>query len=385
VSAVPAPSPEYAAAYNFFRRGNGYWLNANMTPDFPSAAEAILASYEAATHAHLDGVVVTDPFALQSMLHVTGPLTVPKLGVRITASRVVPLVANRAYSLFPTQAERKLVLGDVAEEIFSRFLKRGGKSISRLRQLVGALGRGHIQVWTSNTEMESGLADTGVGGAFRPAGTDVVGVIQNNASGTKLDYYQDRTISYDVRLGGGGTAQATLAVGLANHAPASGEPRIVIGPARGAGAGPGENIALLDMYCGKGCVMQGVTVNGSTQTLGSYREVGFPFYQARVRIPPGATSALQAGLVLPNAWEGTSSGGTYRLSFVNQTTIRPTSVHVTIAIPDGMRVTSSSPELRPVGGLLVYDGTPAGDVEFQVSFAPPLVVRWWRDALRALP
>ena len=87
---------------------------------------------------------------------------------------------------------------------------------------------------------------------------------------------------------------------------------------------------------------------------------GYPSYEDYVRTPSGATSTVTANLVLLHAWEGDDRGGTYQLSFVGQTTIRPTRLQVRVTAPDGMRFTSFDPAFTLDGEQLVYDGTPCG-------------------------
>jgi hypothetical protein len=106
---------------------------------------------------------------------------------------------------------------------------------------------------------------------------------------------------------------------------------------------------------------------------------GFPYFEDYVRTASGDTSSITAELVLTQAWEGDDRGGTYRLSFLRQTTIQPTTVRVSISAPDGMRFTSWDDRLSLDGDRLVYEGTPFGDLDLEASFAPPLPLRIWRS------
>ena len=101
-----------------------------------------------------------------------------------------------------------------------------------------------------------------------------------------------------------------------------------------------------------------------------------------MRTPSGETASITADLVLAQAWDGDDTGGTYRLSFIGQTTIiADARLHVSIAAPEGMRFTSFDDRLSRDGDRVVYEGTPSGDLDLQVSFAPSLPVRIWRSLL----
>ena len=208
VADVPSPSQEYSDNYDFYRSGRGVWVNTNMTPDFPLAADALWLTYEATTGQNIDGVMLADPFALKALMHVTRPVQVGSTGIELTDRNVVPFVSNQAYALFDTAEERKLVLGRVAQAVLGGFLAQRGDPQAKLHALLRAFDDGHVLAWSVDPEMERALAMTTVGGAFHPSGTDAISVVTNSASGTKLDFYQKRTVSYDVKLGGGGTASA---------------------------------------------------------------------------------------------------------------------------------------------------------------------------------
>jgi hypothetical protein len=382
VADVPSPSQQYSDNYDFYRTGLGLWVNTNMTPDFPLAADALWLTYEATTGENVDGVILADPFALKALMHVTHPVEVGSTGIELTDKNIVPFVSNQAYAVFDTEAERKLVLGRVAQAVLGAFLAQRGDPQARLHALLRAFDDGHVLAWSIDPEMQQALALTTVGGAFHPSGTDAISVVTNSASGTKLDFYQKRTVSYDVQLGGGGTATAALTVDLENDSPTSGFPPYVIGPYKHYSTQPGENVAVVDLYCDVGCGLESATRGGRPVELSHHRSGGYPYFEDYVRTPSGDTATITANLVLTQAWDGDDRGGTYRLSFIGQTTINPTRLRVSISAPAGMRFTSVEAPLTRDGDRAVYDGTPSGDLDLQASFAPSLPVRIWRTLLR---
>jgi hypothetical protein len=313
-----------------------------MTRDFPLAANATWLAYRAAFGQSLDGVIVADPFALQALMRETGPIRVASTRVRLTKHNIVPFVTNQAYAIFNTNKQRKAVLGRVAVAVLDGFLRAKGSALPRMRALLHAFADGHVEAWSVDPAMEQGLALTSVGGAFRPA------------------------------------------VDLLNDSPTSGYPPYVIGPYKTYSTQPGENVAVVDLYCGKGCVLQGATQGGRTVQLGRYEQQGYPFFEDYVRTPSGATATIAADLLLTQAWTGSDTGGTYRLSFIGQTTIRPVDVRVVITPPNGMRFTSLGSGLSRQGDQLVYEGHPAGNLDLVATFAPSLPVRIWRDVVRTI-
>jgi hypothetical protein len=218
-------------------------------------------------------------------------------------------------------------------------------------------------------------------------------VVVNSAAGSKVDFYQERSIRYDVELSEDGSASATLDLTLRNDAPVSGQPPYVIGPFRslGEGAGPilpnlvaGESVALVNVYCGADCVPQEAQVDGAPVSVRTNVDLGMRYVQHYYSIRSGERRTLRLRWSDPSAWDGNSSGGTYGMTFTNQITIRPSRLSLTIAPPQGMRIVSVSAPLRIEGNSAVFDGEPAPGLDVEIEFAPPLPVRLWRNVTRFL-
>ena len=67
-------------------------------------------------------------------------------------------------------------------------------------------------------------------------------------------------------------------------------------------------------------------------------ELGIPWYQDFFTIPAGSTGRLGIQTRLQDVWSGDSSAGTYRLTFLNQTTVKPTQVSIAIEPPAGQHI-----------------------------------------------
>jgi hypothetical protein len=393
VKDLPAPNEDYADSYEQFRRGGRFWTAINVMPDFPSVARAILTSYEAATGEQLDGVVLADPFAEAALLAAAGPVELPGYDIQLDAQNVVPFSTNEAYGLFDDAATRKRVLGDVARAAFERFVNQPSVDEGDLARLFDAVATRHILAFSEDPAMQEGLRATPVGGALRPRGADddLVSVVVNSGAGSKVDYYQERSVRYAVDLKEDGSSTSDLELTLENHAPTSGQPRYVIGPFGTPGSGPilknlepGQSVALVNVYCGTDCVPVDARLDGSGVGARTEVDLGVRFIRHYYPIRSGDEKTLQLSWADPSAWEGNSSGGVYRMTFTNQVTIRPSTLELRIEPPDGMRIVSASSPLRVVDGAAVYEGEPGTRIDVEVEFEPSLPVRLWRNVERFL-
>lgn len=375
---VPAPVPGFAENYDAFRADGRFWLAMNLSPDFPSVARVLLDAYRALEGEELDGVVLADPFALQTLLRVSGPVRVPSLDRTLGPATVVPFVTVEAYGLYEDQATRKRVLGEVAQAAFERFLSRETASPEDLRALVRTAADGHLLLYSVDPGIEAALQRTGAGGALRTDGRDLIALVENSAGGTKLDPFEDREVELGVELWPDGAARTNLSFRLTNETPATGLPRYVVGPRPGYAA-EGESVQLVSIYCGPGCALEAARRDGSPIQLWTGAELGLPYFRDYFGTPRGASSELQVRLHRPEAWAGGPTGGTYRLRVVIQPTIRPTRLTVRIEAPDGMRFTDGSPGLVLDGAVARWNGTPGRVLDLELRFAPPPLTRLWRE------
>ncbi len=382
--AVPAPNSDYRRNYDGYG-GAGSFRDLNMTPDFPSAARAALGNYLANTGQSLDGVISADPFALQQLFKVTGPRTIPSLGVTIDASNVVDYTTNKAYIAFAREGKhRKEVLGAVAGAAFERFLSEHGRALGRLKAIGRAAAGGHLKVFSTDPSFEDGLRIAGADGALgAPQGDDLLSVVINNLSGSKIDYYVTRTVGYDVTLGGAGQALATTSVALRNDAPSSGVPGFVIDPSA-KGYHPGDDVSLVTSSCPGPCTLVRAARNGKPVELRVGSEIGRPWYQDFFTTPAGTTGTLQIVTSRTGVWAGNSTGGVYRLRILPQTTVKPTRVSVSIHAPAGTRVSWTSEPMSIQGGTATWEGTPQGPMTLEVRFGASIPLSWWRDLTRLI-
>lgn len=378
---IPPPSPDYRAIYDPFG-GAASWDNMNMSPDFPSVSRAALGNYAAAVGVHLDGVIAADPFALKPMLALTGPVPVPGVRRTIDAHTVVRFTTNEAYRLFGDSTERKEALGAVATGVLERFFALEGRGTARLRAIAEAAGSGHLLAYTTDEAFEHGLDLAGAAGTFAPEGSgDVVAVTVNNATAAKIDFWSTRNVRYAVSLGGDHEAIADLDVTVRNDAPSGGAPRYLIGPVV-EGTQAGDQVLFLTASCHAQCNLVSSERNGESIAYAAGSELGIPWFRDYTTIPSGQTGSWSLRWTTNGVWDGNSSGGTYRLTYLGQPTIRPTRLRLRIEAPPGTRVVWTSVPMTVEGGVATWEGIPQPRTVFEVQFRAPLPLRVLRNLTR---
>jgi hypothetical protein len=378
---IDPPSEEFAGRYDRFG-GAGFWMNLNLSRDFPTVASAIMRLYQRVEGERLDGVVIVDPHALSVLLELSGPQRVATTGVEVTAGNVVAYVTNEAYGQFDANEERKDVLGDVAAAALAGLLRGevAGDATAAMTALGRAAARGHILVHAADPGVQRALVAAGVAGQLPVDEGSLLAVVQNSASASKVDYYLEQTLAAEIVLRPDGSAQVDLELELRNGAPTEGPPGHVIGP-NAPGLEAGDHLALLSLYCAP-CVPQAARIGGRDAEVRVGTELGAVVVDTDIHIPAGGQRAVTYALEIPGAWQSQELGtaGRYRLTIRGQNRIIPSGARVTVVLPEGFhleRIRADGLAVTATDGRLLLEGPSDGDLVLDVRFVTDVQSRAW--------
>lgn len=350
------------------------WQNANLSPDFPAAGHTFEALWDVTFGdpvggQPIDGVIVVDPFAFASLLDLEGPIEVPGLDTVLTAENVVEYVTNRAYAEIEDNERRKEVLGGVAATALARFLD--GISAGDLRaaadSMAGLIDQRHLLIHARDPAIQEVFADLGLDGRMRDPIGDYLLLAANSGTGTKLDYYLDRELTYEVNLLGDGFVAGRLTATFGNDAPTEGLPSRVIGPVVDT-LDAGENRLLTSAFCAVGCIVDSGPEDASDLDApdGHEVELGHGVASAWLDLPSGQYRSLDWAWTTPDGWWWEHNELVYRLTYQHQTSIRPTRLTVRVAIPDGFEVRDLPGDAVVENGAVIVTRAARSDVTFEV-------------------
>ncbi len=223
-----------------------YPQNWSATPDFPTASRIASVLYEKKTGQHIDGVFYADPFVVESMLEVTGPVPIPELNRSLAAKDAVKFLTEDQFVLFDGKADGDDAVTELVKRIFNEFTESRLPGPKRIGDLFGPLVReGRFRFDLPGDPDDPLIRQLGLNSGVRAEpGADLIAVISRNANPSKIDAFLDRESSYTVDWNPEtGAVRATVKVVLTNNAPASGLPSVVIG--NGVGAPEGTNVTNL--------------------------------------------------------------------------------------------------------------------------------------------
>lgn len=303
---VDAPA-DYLRRYMPFQV-NQLWQNVTLSPDFPSAAQAMASLYPQSGGRPIDGVIAADPFALAGILRITGPITVDGWPQSFTTENTPRILLYELYAALTLTREQNQARAEiqrlVAERAWSQLFSGSLPSPNALSAALGEPVRErHLQLWAKRPTEQAFMQRLGASGAIPPVQGDWFSVVTNNAGANKIDWYLQRTISYDAEVDlASGTVQATATVEMHNGAPASGVAVYLIGNKVVPQAPMGTSIQYISLY--SPLHLDDATIDSAPLKLESDTEVGRNVYSGWIRIPPGGQTTIKVHLRGRNAPAG---------------------------------------------------------------------------------
>lgn len=308
------------------------WQSTNATADFSFSARDMQYMLAYTTGTDVDGVVGVDVVALQALLKLTGPVTVPGIPEAITAQNAANVLLNQLYAgLLPDsdQGPRREEIAEVASAVFHQLGVAKVDVVALARTLATETAERHLQVWDDQPKYERTISELGASGNIDtddPTRTFHVAV--ENATATKLDYYVDVAVSDTVSVAPDGSATVITSVKLTNNAPAGQPASYQLGPDGPNTSIPGEYIGRVFLWSPRG-----------SKVSGSVKESGLLLAnEVDLTVLPGQSATTQFETTIPHAIQDNK----LNLVFVPQPRLAPETIRVHV-VASGTQATAATP------------------------------------------
>lgn len=212
--------PQYESAYG---DNNRMWQNMNMSPNFPFAARQYIAGWKKKTGQTLQGAMSVDIATLGYLTDQTGPITLPN-GKKLQGDEVVRYLANQIYLDFGDDHEaRKQMQVKASEQLIKQVLTGRTAPLDMAPPLARAASEGRLLVYSTNAAVQQQLEQWPISGYVDTLPGPYALSAINNFSGNKIEYYLDRSLSYNQMSCSGGNAAAKITTTLVNNVPTTGK------------------------------------------------------------------------------------------------------------------------------------------------------------------
>ncbi len=263
--------------------------------DFSLTARLASAWWTAHGGAVPDAVISIDPIVLQSLLAVTGPVTLGD-GSTLSADNLVQRVLVDPY-LTMTSEEQASFFAQSTASVFARVFTHGMSPVEWAEALAQPIQDDRISVWSADADAQKSIASGPLGGPLarqRLAGDSAYAVYFNDNTGGKMAPYMTTAIS--VAQGtcrADGKHTVAVSVSLTSTAPKDAGTMPISMTGGGLwGVGAGDIGMNVTVAAPAGAFFGGVTVDGKVNPSANEDAEGHPSSITHVNLQPGETNVL---------------------------------------------------------------------------------------------
>lgn len=163
----------------------------NFTPDFARAAGIANEYFKSAWGTYADAVVAVDPVFLQSLLKLTGGVTLAN-GDTVDGSNAAAYLLHDVYWKYAVDSDMDAVFADAAGLAFQQVMRGIGKADmkSLMKTLDSSVKDHRLQLYFTNADEQAAAELLGATGTLsKDETTPVLGTYVNDVTYSKIDWY----------------------------------------------------------------------------------------------------------------------------------------------------------------------------------------------------
>lgn len=368
VPPVKAPTSDYKQRWARF-----YALQdlrqSNFEPDLPTTSKVILEMATARGWGSFNGVFMVDPVWMQYMLAASGPINTPAWPDPITSSNVVSVISHDVFFVPDTNGngnedESNSAQGNIGQGLWSALQSRPMSPATFASGIAASAAQRHLQLYLTDPKSEALVQTLGAGGNTA-LGKNPIYVTWAGLAADKVGYDQVRTVAVDAALDTSGTAKVTTTVTDKNNAAAG-----TITEYYGGGQDfpPGTFVAELSVYLPSKIVGTPFFRSSGPTATGLEQDMGRPVAIGSLQAAPGKDATWSTTYEAPGAVTTVGDLHRYQLDFLPQPALSAIPLTVTMQLPSGAQVVSTSPGVRVGGTTLTWTGSPVTAESFWVTY-----------------
>ncbi|WP_419497931.1 DUF4012 domain-containing protein [Bifidobacterium pullorum] len=188
----------------------------NFTPDFPRTGQIAQAMWSAHTGVTVNGVIAIDPVFLQSMLAVTGGVTLPDGNV-MDGTNTAQFLLSDVYAQQDV-SDQDEYFNMAASMAFEHIMQNANNPRAFISAISDSIVNGHLLMWSADEDEQTLLEETAISGKLiTDAAEPQAGVYFSDVTQSKMDWYLKREVNAEYQKeAANGAKQYTVRIKLTN-------------------------------------------------------------------------------------------------------------------------------------------------------------------------
>ena len=189
-----------------------------LSPDFPSVAKVAADLFAQATGEEAEAVLMVDPFVLEKLLGLTGPIDIGAETPLTGANAATYLLIDQYERYADAEVQREAHLRSLSEELMRTLIETPPDPIAFVTELAPLAEQKRMSLWIRGDD--GTIVDRlGLSGAFPESTDGLLSVVHQNAGQNKIDPYLERSVDIRTTLSpSNGAVDHRVVITLDNNA-----------------------------------------------------------------------------------------------------------------------------------------------------------------------
>lgn len=187
--------------------------DANWFFDFPISAQKVAWFYEKAGGPTVDAVIAINPFVIEKLLNITGPIDMPEYDTVIVSENFVDAIQ---YEVEEGENKKDNKPKKILADFMPKFLEKLFSQKERVPQIVEVLEKSmkdkDVMAYSSNDKTQGIISEKGFSGEVLKSKNDYLAVVSSNINGYKTDRMIDSMIDVKSEIDEDGYIVNTLTI-----------------------------------------------------------------------------------------------------------------------------------------------------------------------------
>ncbi len=366
-----APPPEIL---HYLGQPDWFLRDSNVSPDFPTFAPQAEWFLEKEMMAKVDGVFAIDISFAESLLNITGPISLPDYKETVNSQNLFEKAEKQAeQEYFPGSKNKKDYLGSLGREMWNKVLSLPKNDFVKLFKLMKDAGeKRHLQVYFNEDSLQKLSLMYKLDGSFISGKKQYLNIVENNYGANKANYFVKRDIFHVVHLLPDGFVEQNLKIQYENLSPLAMWPTGIYKP-------------YVKVYMNRDTLFKDLEFQGKKAKLSDFlnefvlkdlkpteqlvlqgEENDKQYFGTFFEIPISARREINLSYQSKTA--DISNLKNFELYLQKQAGVVGDNYHLTVLFPDALAAKSNLPASLAARGKLEYNLNTEKDIDLKINF-----------------